>query len=29
MLYMLLDFLRLRCSYDRVAWNLKPVLVAH
>ncbi|MEM8678713.1 MAG: hypothetical protein AAGF97_05065, partial [Planctomycetota bacterium] len=28
-LYMLLDFLRLRVSYDRVAWNLRPVVVAH
>jgi hypothetical protein len=29
MLYTLLDFLRLRTSYDRVAWNLKPVVLAH
>ncbi|MEZ6104714.1 MAG: hypothetical protein R3B96_01020 [Pirellulaceae bacterium] len=29
MLYMLLDFLRLRVRYDRVAWNLKPVVWAH
>jgi hypothetical protein len=29
MLYTLLDFLRLRTSYDRVAWNLKPVMIAH
>ena len=29
MLYSLLDFLRLRTSYDRVAWNLKPVVLAH
>lgn len=27
--YMLLDFLRLRMKYDRVAWNLKPVVLAH
>jgi hypothetical protein len=26
---MLLDFLRLRTKYDRVCWNLKPVVVAH
>ena len=29
MLYTLLDFLRLRASYDRVAWNLRPVVLAH
>jgi hypothetical protein len=29
MLYSLLDFLRLRVSYDRVVWNLKPVVLAH
>jgi len=29
MLYTLLDFLRLRASYDRVAWNLLPVMLAH
>ena len=29
LLYMLLDFLRLRISYDRISWNLKPVVVAH
>jgi hypothetical protein len=29
MIYTLLDFLRLRVQYDRVAWHLKPVLVAH
>ncbi|MEX0938365.1 MAG: hypothetical protein WDZ59_10945 [Pirellulales bacterium] len=29
LLYTLIDFLRLRCSYDRVAWNLKPVVMAH
>lgn len=29
MLYTLLDFLRLRARYDRVCWNLKPVVMAH
>jgi len=29
LLYSLLDFLRLRVHYDRVAWHLKPVLAAH
>ena len=29
MLYSLVDFLRLRAAYDRVAWNLKPVVIAH
>jgi hypothetical protein len=29
MLYMLLDFLRLRTQYDRVCWHLKPVIWAH
>ena len=29
LLYTLLDFLRLRVHYDRVAWHLKPVLIAH
>ena len=29
MLYTLLDFLRLRAKYDRVCWNLKPVVMAH
>lgn len=29
MLYTLLDFLRLRATYDRVAWNLQPVMLAH
>lgn len=29
MLYTLVDFLRLRAEYDRVAWNLKPVVMAH
>jgi hypothetical protein len=29
LLYMLLDFLRLRTRYDRVCWNLKPVVLAH
>mgnify|MGYP007059385359 CR=1 FL=1 len=28
-LFMLVDFLRLRATYDRVAWNLKPVVWAH
>jgi hypothetical protein len=29
MLYTLVDFLRLRAAYDRVAWNLRPVVMAH
>ncbi len=29
LIYSLLDFLRLRVQYDRVAWHLKPVLIAH
>ena len=29
MLYALVDFLRLRAGYGRVAWNLKPVVWAH
>jgi hypothetical protein len=29
LLYTLVDFLRLRAAYDRVAWNLKPVVMAH
>jgi hypothetical protein len=29
LLYMLLDFIRLRIEYDRVAWNLRPVVWAH
>jgi hypothetical protein len=29
MLYMFLDFLRLRVRYDRISWNLKPVFWAH
>jgi len=29
MLYSFLDFLRLSASYERVAWNLKPVVIAH
>ncbi|HBE67996.1 MAG TPA: hypothetical protein DDW52_07585, partial [Planctomycetaceae bacterium] len=29
MLYMLLDFLRLRVRYDRVCWNLRPIYWAH
>ena len=29
MLYTLLDFLRLRASYDRLEWNLRPVMLVH
>ena len=29
LIYTLLDFIRLRVQYDRVAWHLKPVLIAH
>jgi hypothetical protein len=29
LLYTLIDFLRLRAGYDRVAWNLRPVVMAH
>jgi hypothetical protein len=29
LLYTLLDFLRVRAQYERVAWQLKPVLLAH
>lgn len=29
LIYMLLDFLRLRVRYERIAWNLKPVMWAH
>jgi hypothetical protein len=29
LLYMLLDFLRLKATYERIAWNLSPVLLAH
>ena len=29
LLYTLLDFLRLRVRYDRICWNLRPVIVAH
>lgn len=29
LLYSLLDFLRVRVQYDRVAWHLRPVLLAH
>jgi hypothetical protein len=29
LLYTLLAFLRLRVQYDRVAWHLRPVLLAH
>ena len=28
-LHMLLDFLRLRVQYDRIAWHLRPVVLAH
>ena len=29
LLYVLLDFLRLRTAYERFAWNLRPVLMVH
>ncbi len=29
LLYVLLDFLRLKAGYQRFAWNIKPVVVAH
>jgi hypothetical protein len=29
MLYVLLDFLRLKVRYERVVWNLRPVFFAH
>ena len=29
LLYTLLDFLRLKVSYDRVSWNVRPVVLAH
>jgi hypothetical protein len=29
LLFTLLDFLRVRAQYERVAWQLKPVLLAH
>jgi hypothetical protein len=29
LLYTLVDFLRLRAEYDRVAWRLRPVVMAH
>ena len=29
LIYTLLDFLRLRVRYERIAWNLKPVMWAH
>src|SRR5262249_45258380 len=29
LLYTLLDFIRLRIHYDRVAWHLKPLVIAH
>jgi hypothetical protein len=28
-LYMLLDFLRLKGGYERVVWNMRPVILAH
>ncbi|QGJ70293.1 Hypothetical protein PBC10988_19880 [Planctomycetales bacterium 10988] len=28
-LYMLLDFLRLKASYERVDWNLRPLAIVH
>ncbi len=28
-IYMLLDFLRLKAGYDRVAWHLRPLALAH
>ena len=28
-IYMLLDFLRLKMAYDRVVWNLRPILLTH
>ncbi|TWT78531.1 hypothetical protein Pla123a_13240 [Posidoniimonas polymericola] len=29
LLYAFVDFIRLRNGYDRIAWNLKPVFLAH
>ncbi len=29
MLYKLLDFLRLRVAYDRIAWRYRPVMITH
>ncbi len=29
MLYMLLDFLRVKANYERIHWNLRPVMMAH
>ncbi|MEL6110659.1 MAG: hypothetical protein AAFU85_32025, partial [Planctomycetota bacterium] len=29
LVYMFMDFLRLRAGYERIAWNLKPVMWAH
>jgi hypothetical protein len=29
MLYMFLDFLRIKAEYERMAWNLRPVVWAH
>ncbi len=29
MVYMLLDFLRVKAAYERIHWNLRPVMMAH
>lgn len=29
LLYTLIDFLRLKASYDRVTWNIRPVVLVH
>jgi hypothetical protein len=29
LLYTLLDFLRLKCVYERIHWNLRPVMMVH
>lgn len=29
MVYMLLDFLRIKAGYERIHWNLRPVMMAH
>ena len=29
LVYMFMDFLRVRAGYERIAWNLKPVMWAH
>ena len=29
LIYTFVDFMRLKAGYDRVAWNLKPVVMAH